>query len=157
MQRKVFRVERMIGGRDGVRPAGPMAKDKATDSKPANACGERPELDDGTVQTLKRELASLHDAVAHNVRELTALIGDGNERHMAHAAGKLGAAVEGMEKATEKILKSAEVIDECAKALTATLKDRLQARPGAGNSGSRGESSTKPAISRISAASVSAT
>ena len=123
MQRKVFRVERIIGGRDGVHPAGPVAKDKATDSKPANACGERPELDDGTVQTLKRELASLHDAVAHNVRELTALIGDGNERHMAHAAGKLGAAVEGMEKATEKILKSAEVIDECAKALTATLKD----------------------------------
>ena len=42
---------------------------------------------------------------------------------MAHAAGKLGAAVQGMEKATEKILKSAEVIDDCARALTATLKD----------------------------------
>ena len=122
MQRKVFRVERMIGGRAGVRPAGPLAQDKAADSKPANACGERPELDDGTVQSLKRELASLRDAVAHNVRELTALIGDGDERHMAHAAGKLGAAVEGMEKATEKILKSAEVIDECAKALAAAMK-----------------------------------
>ena len=122
MQRKVFRVERMIGGRAGVRPTGPMAKDKAADSKPANAGGERPEFDDGTVQSLKRELASLHDAVTHNVRELTALIGDGKERHMAHAAGKLGAAVEGMEKATEKILKSAEVIDECAKALAAAMK-----------------------------------
>ena len=122
MQRKVFRVERMIGGRAGVRPNGPMAQDKAADSKPANTCGERPEFDDGTVQSLKRELASLRDAVAHNVRELTALIGDGNERHMAHAAGKLGAAVEGMEKATEKILKSAEVIDECAKALAAAMK-----------------------------------
>ena len=107
----------MIGGR-----AGPMAQDKAADSKPANACGVRPELDDGTVQSLKRELASLRDAVAHNVRELTALIGDGKERHMAHAAGKLGSAVEGMEKATEKILKSAEVIDECAKALAAAMK-----------------------------------
>jgi chemotaxis protein CheZ len=42
---------------------------------------------------------------------------------MAHAASKLGAAVEGMEKATEKILKSTEVIDESAKALAATLKD----------------------------------
>ena len=31
---------------------------------------------------------------------------------MARAAGELGAAVDGMEKATQKILKSAEVIDE---------------------------------------------
>jgi chemotaxis protein CheZ len=41
---------------------------------------------------------------------------------MAHAASKLGAAVEGMEKATVKILKSSEVIDESAKALAVTLK-----------------------------------
>jgi chemotaxis protein CheZ len=42
---------------------------------------------------------------------------------MARAAGELGAAVAGMEKATQKILQQAECIDECAKALTATLKD----------------------------------
>ena len=41
---------------------------------------------------------------------------------MARAAGELGAAVDGMEKATEKILKSAEVIDDSAKALAAALK-----------------------------------
>ena len=64
----------------------------------------------------------LRDAVAHNIRELAALIGDSQERHMAHAAGKLGAAIEGMEKATEKILKSAEVIDDSAKALAAAMK-----------------------------------
>ena len=74
------------------------------------------------MQSLKRELALLNDAIAHNMRELAALIGDGHERHMAHAAGKLGAAVEGMEKATEKILKSTEVIDDSAKALAAALK-----------------------------------
>ena len=102
----------------------PRPQDKVIDPKPRNArARERPESHDGTVQSLKRELALLHDAVAHNMRELTALIGDGHERHMAHAAGKLGAAVEGMEKATEKILKSAEVIDESAKALAATMKD----------------------------------
>jgi chemotaxis protein CheZ len=42
---------------------------------------------------------------------------------MARAAGELGAAVAGMEKATQKILHEAEGIDECARALTATLKD----------------------------------
>ena len=42
---------------------------------------------------------------------------------MARAADELGAAVEGMENATQKILKSIEVIDESARALTATLKD----------------------------------
>ena len=122
MQRKVFRVERMFGSHAGARLTGPTAQDKAADPKPAQARGERPEPTDATVQSLKRELAQLHDAVSHNVRELAALIGNGNERHMAHAAGKLGAAVEGMEKATEKILKSAEVIDECAKALAAAMK-----------------------------------
>ena len=45
---------------------------------------------------------------------------------MAHAAGKLGAAVDGMEKATQKILKSSEVIDESASALAASLKTDYQ-------------------------------
>lgn len=36
---------------------------------------------------------------------------------MTRAAGELGAAVEGMEKAVQTILQSAEVIDGCAKAL----------------------------------------
>ena len=42
---------------------------------------------------------------------------------MTRAAGELGAAVAGMEKATQKILHEAEGIDECARALTATLQD----------------------------------
>ena len=123
MQRKVFRVERMFGGRVAARPTGPAAQDKAANGKVPQAYAEPADAADATVQSLKRELALLHDAVARNKRELAVLIGDGRERHMAHAAGKLGAAVEGMEKATEKILKSTEVIDESARALTATLKD----------------------------------
>ena len=120
MQHKVFRVERMFGGRAAARSAGAAAQHKAADPKPEKAVA--PEANHGTVQSLKRELAMLRDAIAHNIRELTALIGDSQERHMAHAAGKLGAAIEGMEKATEKILKSAEVIDDSAKALAAAMK-----------------------------------
>jgi len=75
------------------------------------------------VQILKDELAQIHDMIARNKHELSTLIGYGKERKMARAAGELGAAVEGMETATVGILKSIEVIDESAKALTATLKD----------------------------------
>jgi chemotaxis protein CheZ len=42
---------------------------------------------------------------------------------MARAAGELSAAVEGMESATQKILASAEVIDDCARALASALTD----------------------------------
>jgi chemotaxis protein CheZ len=115
VKRNVFRVERMFGSRLAARPAPAPAPHKSV--KPAQA-----DLPDANVQTLKRELARLHDAIEHNKRELGVLIGEGRERRMAHAAGKLGAAVEGMEKATEKILKSAEVIDESARALAAALK-----------------------------------
>ena len=75
------------------------------------------------VQILKDELAQIHDTIARNKRELGALIGDGKERRMARAADELRAAVDGMDHATQKILKSVEVVDESAKALTATLKD----------------------------------
>lgn len=122
MQHKVFRVERMFGGRAAARPTGTVVKDKAADPKPMQARVARPDAAADTIQSLKRKLALLHDAVAHNIRELTALIGDGDARHIAHAAGKLGAAIEGMEKATEKILKSAEVIDDSARALAAAMK-----------------------------------
>ena len=123
MQHKVFRVERMFGGRVAARPTDTAAPDKAAHAKAPQARAEPVDPADTTVQSLKRELALLHDAIARNKRELAVLIGDGRERRMAHAAGKLGAAVEGMEKATEKILKSTEVIDESARALAATLKD----------------------------------
>jgi chemotaxis protein CheZ len=123
VQRKVFRVERMFDGRAAARPMGIAAQDQVAEPQIPQARAEPSDAADGTVQSLKRELALLHDAIARNKRELAILIGDDRERHMAHAAGKLGAAVEGMEKATEKILKSTEVIDDSAKALAATLKD----------------------------------
>ena len=64
----------------------------------------------------------VYDAVARNKRELSDLIADGKERRMTRAAGELGAAIESMEKATNRILKSGENVEDSAKALTATLK-----------------------------------
>ncbi len=105
MQRKIFRVERMFGGRMAV-----------------HARAERPDAAGGGRPALEHELALLRDTIARNRHELSALIGEERERRLAHAAGKLGAAVEGMEKATLKILKSTEAIDDAAKALAAVSK-----------------------------------
>jgi len=74
-------------------------------------------------QSLAAELTQIRDTIAQHKRELGSLIDDGRERRMARAADELGAAVDGMETATQKILKSAEIIDDSAKALTASLQD----------------------------------
>jgi hypothetical protein len=70
------------------------------------------------------------------MRELSVLINDGNDRRMARAAGELGAAVESMESATQKILASAEAVDDCARAL-ASAGQRGPAHPGRGRDGNR--------------------
>lgn len=114
MQRRVFRIEQMFGDRMMAQPTTGVV-DRASDAKAHFAA-------DATIQKLKNELALLHDAIVRNKRELAALIGDGQERRMARTAGELGAAVEGMEKATVMILKSTEMIDDSAKALAASLK-----------------------------------
>ena len=75
MQRKVFRVERMFGGRAAARPMGIAAPDQVAEPKATPARAEQPAAD-RTVQSLKRELALLHDAIARNKRELAVLIGD---------------------------------------------------------------------------------
>ena len=109
MQRKVFRIEQMaVGGRDG-------SPHRQITQARANA-----NFGDAASAT-ERELAALQEAIAANKRELSGLISDGNERRMGRAAGELGAAVESMETATQKILASAEVIDDCARALTSAL------------------------------------
>jgi chemotaxis protein CheZ len=81
--------------------------------------------EDGT-QDLKAELAHVTATIARTKRELAGLIGDHKERPterpMTRAAAELGAAVDGMETATQKILKSAESADDGARALAASLK-----------------------------------
>jgi chemotaxis protein CheZ len=81
-------------------------------------------VDAGSV--LARELAAIQSAILHNMHELSVLINDGKDRRMARAAGELGAAVESMETATQNILASAEVIDDCARALASALSDGYQ-------------------------------
>jgi len=130
VQRKVFRIEQMFAGTPGAAvkrhsEQSHRVRNPAIDE--FKAVRRLAEQHDGqaadAVQMLKDELAQIHETIAHNKRELVALIGDGKERKMARAAGELGAAVEGMEKATVAILKSVEIVDDSAKALTATLKD----------------------------------
>jgi chemotaxis protein CheZ len=104
VQRKVFRIEELVGGNA---PRQRYADLEATDPAPG----------------VGHELAGIQEIVARNKRQLSALINDGNERRLSRAAGELGAAVEGMETATQKILASAEAIDECARALASALTD----------------------------------
>jgi chemotaxis protein CheZ len=104
VQQKLFRIEQMAGERRAHAPSRPA---------PTHVHHAGP----GETAALKRELALLRETFARNARELAALLNEGNERRMTRAAGELGAAVDAMEKATDKILHSAEVIDDCAKAL----------------------------------------
>ena len=114
MQRKVFRVERMLADRTAARSAVNPAGDK-----PAEFTVTR---HDGAQQSRRPEVDEVRQAAARTVRDLATLVGNGDDRRLARAAGKLGVAIEGMEKATEAILKSAEVIDDSAKALAATSR-----------------------------------
>jgi chemotaxis protein CheZ len=120
VQRKVFRIERMLDSRMTSQPASTAAKDKLANPEPSPAGAGSSAAAGGT--TLGRELSYLHNAIAGNRRDLATLIGEGRKRCLVDAAGKLGAAIEGMEKATVKILKSAEAIDDSAKAHAAAFK-----------------------------------
>ena len=101
MQRKVFRIEQMAGDRRARAPAPAPAPDAPATS---------------------HELACIRETLADNMRALSTLLHEGKERRMTRAAGELGAAVDAMEKSTHKILQSAEIIDDCAKALAAAQK-----------------------------------
>ena len=100
MQRKVFRIERMFGGPAAARLASAAEHDPAHDRKAPRARAERPDAADSAVQTLKRELAAVHDTVARNRRELVALIGDGKNPRVARGRRARRRGQDGMEKAT---------------------------------------------------------
>jgi chemotaxis protein CheZ len=111
VQRKIFRVEQMFGK--------PRAQAFAARDADKPQAGQG---DQGDQAGLARELALIRETIGRNKRELLALQGSGKDQRLARAADELSAAVNGMEKATQKILKSTEAIDESAKTLTATLK-----------------------------------
>ena len=122
VQRKVFRIEAMMEGKRPVAAAYAEHRLRAQNYAPAH---EQPCARDGgnSGQGLRTELMLIRDTLACTKRDLGNLIGSSDERHMTRATDELGAAVDGMEKATQKILKSVEIIDDSAKALTASLKD----------------------------------
>jgi chemotaxis protein CheZ len=115
VQLKVFRIEQMFAERRGAAP------DVARDSL-GTLAALREEATDATMQQFEEELAVLRDTIARNRADLAALIGERSDRRMARAAGELGAAVDAMEGATQKILQAAEAIDDGAKSLGAVLK-----------------------------------
>ena len=89
-------------------------------------CTDLPQRNDAAAETMRGltdELNRIRDTIAHNKRELDMMIDDGTERRMARAADELRASVDGMDYATQKILKSSEVIDDSARALAATQKN----------------------------------
>jgi chemotaxis protein CheZ len=120
VQRKVFRIEQMLAGKR-TQPPGADQRHTVDELKALHAEASRRETSDA-MPALKQELTQIQDALKHHRRDLAALIGADKARHMARASGELGAAVDGMEKGAEKILKSAEGIDESARALAAALK-----------------------------------
>jgi chemotaxis protein CheZ len=119
VQRKVFRVEQMFAERRAHAPARTPRREPVEQIKALSELGSRSVPGD----ELMHELAAVQDSIARNRQELATLISSKTERRMARAAGELGAAVTCMEKGTQKILHQAESIDECAKALIATLQD----------------------------------
>jgi chemotaxis protein CheZ len=110
VQRKVFRIELMEAG--AASGLGSQHDDASESHQQAEA-----------EPAITRELAAIRSALERNVRELAALINDDRDRRMTRAAGDLGAAIEGMEAATQTILGSAEAIDDCARALASALSN----------------------------------
>jgi chemotaxis protein CheZ len=115
VQRKVFRVEQMIGARRARDVVQPPHSDQVavTETTPAPAAR----------MAARQELTALQELVARNTRTLMALINDGKDRRMARAAGELAVAVESMETATQKVLASVEAVDDCARVLVSALTD----------------------------------
>jgi chemotaxis protein CheZ len=126
VQQKVFRIEQMLTGKRTAAPGAGAEQRQAVDElKMLHAKAERREVPDAA-HALKHELELIQNTIAQHKRDLAALIGDDKQRRIARASGELGAAVDGMEKGAEKVLKSAESIDDSARALCATLNTEYE-------------------------------
>ena len=109
MQHKVFRIEKMFATvRTPAMPPAAPADHKAS-----------PEI-----AKLMLEFDAVYDIIDRSKQELIALRGNpADGPRIPRVQKELGAAAAGMEAATQKILKSVEAADECARNLVATLKD----------------------------------
>lgn len=134
VQRKVFRIEEMLHGGQPVAAQAPVAPGHAdlmneikslrellTQGAPAPRA-PKPEI--GEARKLKIELDVIGDAIRQTCTEISTLQDQGFDgARVARVAHELEAVVTGAEKATEKILKAAEAIDEIAATLSAALKN----------------------------------
>jgi chemotaxis protein CheZ len=102
LQQKVFRIEAMLGKSRGARSYAPHAVQNAHET------------------AYRHELAMIRDAIARSERELAALRGSVPAPRLQQ---ELGAAINGMDEATQKILHATETIDESARALQASLQN----------------------------------
>jgi chemotaxis protein CheZ len=102
VQQKVFRIEAMLGKSRALRTHAPH---------PVESVGEA---------AYKHELAAVRDAIARSERELAALRKGAPAPRLQQ---ELGAAIGGMDDATQKILQATETIDESARALQASLQN----------------------------------
>jgi chemotaxis protein CheZ len=107
LQQKVFRIEAMLGKPRAARAHLPS-------SIAPNSVGNAQEA------AYKHELAAVRDAIARSERELAALRSGVPASRLQQ---ELGAAIGGMDDATQKILSATEVIDESARALQASLQN----------------------------------
>jgi chemotaxis protein CheZ len=77
----------------------------------------------GALSKLRSETDSIHQAISHTMEELASLhFGAFSDAGAGRASRELDAVVNGTERATQQILESAEVIDEAANTLSASLK-----------------------------------
>jgi len=101
VQRKVFRIEAMLG-----KPRAHSAAPAPTQPAETNPFAE--------------EFTVLREMIARSERELATLR---NGAPLPRLQNDLAAAIGGMDQGTHKVLRCAESIDESARALCATLKD----------------------------------
>lgn len=120
MQRKAFRIERLLADKRAV-ALSPAAAEQHHTTNELKALRAHSNLHGA--HDRKAELARIGDTLARTKNDLGALIGDGKERRMARAADGLRASVDDMDHATQKILNAIELIDDSAKALCASLRD----------------------------------
>jgi chemotaxis protein CheZ len=126
VQRKIFRVEQTFADRQATTtPENAACERPSHEGAEASRRPEGPpeENADVAVNGPARDFALLREIIASNRHELGALLGERGDRRMTRAAAELGAAVDAMEKATQKILHATECIDDSARALGATLKN----------------------------------
>jgi hypothetical protein len=103
VQQKVFRVEHMFGKPRTTHQAAPQEI-----------------RHDAQLDASLPEPAAVHDTIKRSERELAALR---ESASLPRVRKELGAAISGMEDATKTILKSAESIDEIARAQSAAAKN----------------------------------